>query len=148
VLPKVQVNVTNTLIRRHVPHRIPATIHFYCFVSIVLSTVEVIWLRILCLGAMLNSAELVTSERGLFQMPVPTVDRSLMDFRKYTKRWYSRFNSLNFIRIPPDWKSEGTITDSPVTVVARSKAWTVFSRSDASPSQWPRGLRHELSSLA
>jgi hypothetical protein len=34
----------------------------------------------------------------------------------------------------------------PTTLAARSKAWTVFARSDASRSQWPRGLRHELSS--
>jgi hypothetical protein len=40
------------------------------------------------------------------------------------------------------------LTGSPITVAARSKAWTVFARSDASRSQWPRGLRHELSSLA
>jgi hypothetical protein len=33
-----------------------------------------------------------------------------------------------------------------ITVAARSKAWTVFARSDASRSQWPSGLRHELSS--
>jgi hypothetical protein len=36
----------------------------------------------------------------------------------------------------------------PVIVAARSKTWTVFARSDASRSQWPRGLRHELPSLA
>jgi hypothetical protein len=30
----------------------------------------------------------------------------------------------------------------PITVTARSEAWTVFARSDASRSQWPRGLRH------
>jgi hypothetical protein len=35
-----------------------------------------------------------------------------------------------------------------ITVAARSKAWTVFARSDASRSQWPRVLRHELSSPA
>jgi hypothetical protein len=33
-------------------------------------------------------------------------------------------------------------------VAERSKAWTVFARSDASRSWYPSGLRHELSSLA
>jgi hypothetical protein len=36
----------------------------------------------------------------------------------------------------------------PVTVAARSTAWTVFARSDASRSRLPNGLMHELSSLA
>jgi hypothetical protein len=36
----------------------------------------------------------------------------------------------------------------PVTVAARSKAWTVFARSNASRSRWPPGLRHELFSAA
>jgi hypothetical protein len=42
-----------------------------------------------------------------------------------------------------------TATDStelPITVAARSKAWTIFARSDPSRSQWPRRLRHELPS--
>jgi hypothetical protein len=38
--------------------------------------------------------------------------------------------------------------EQSVTVAKRSNAWTVFARSDASRSQQPRGLRHELSSLA
>jgi hypothetical protein len=39
-------------------------------------------------------------------------------------------------------------TKMPVTVATRSMAWTVFARSNAGRSQWPRGLWHELSSLA
>jgi hypothetical protein len=52
-----------------------------------------------------------------------------------------RLNSRILLRV-------AVYTYRPITVAARSKAWTVFARSDANRSQWPRGLRHELPSSA
>jgi hypothetical protein len=66
----------------------------------------------------------------------------------------SRPQSQESISRPPDYDRKGSknvcavVMQLPITVAARSKARTVFARSDASRSQWPRGLRHELSSLA
>jgi hypothetical protein len=56
--------------------------------------------------------------------------------------------AARFMVMTHQYKSGQLAKREPIAVAARSKAWTVFARSNASRSQWPRGVRHELSSLA